>query len=220
MATGLQDHARGALEHLRCDLEGDRARQAHHHAAVGHRLDHDVHERGARAAQAGDGVHQLVLDLDAATDGLEQARRRGDLGVGDPLAAGEHRHALTDEARRVRHGADHRRLRQPLGELGERDPGGDADDELAGQRLAHAGLVHDLGDPLRLQGQQHGLRGAAGREVVERDGDAVARLHGVGGVLATGGREQLARGEQPGAQQPADDRLTHDPAADDGQSRV
>ena len=59
-ASRFQHHLRRSQHRLRRQRRGHVARQTHAHAAVGQRLDHQIHERRPAAGQAGDGVEQML----------------------------------------------------------------------------------------------------------------------------------------------------------------
>ena len=131
MLLCFQHHPGRTQDRLGRKRQGGVARQAHPHSAVGESLDHHVHERRPAAAQAGHRVEQGFRQRERLADRVEQFLDQG--RVFRPCAGpgGEPGCALADQARRVRHDADEPMIRQqPVGQLLERDPGRDRDDDM------------------------------------------------------------------------------------------
>ena len=98
----------------------------------------------------------------AAEDLLGDLRLR----VGDARAARDHGHPLADHGGGVGHRADDRAAGQPAGELIEPHARGDADHQLARERLAHLRVAQQRADLVRLHADEHHVAGLDRLEVV------------------------------------------------------
>lgn len=167
-AHGLSGHAGGLI-----------TRETHGHGTVDGSLEHEGEEGGSGSDQGRGGVHAVGGQVDDVSDAAEDpGDEGGDLGRRRHVAVGDDGHALADDAGRVGQGADdlspllvggalggicvrHRgrlRRRQDALDVCHRDAGADADQQLAVQRLGHAGFRQDGLDGMGLAGQQDNLR--------------------------------------------------------------
>lgn len=173
-------------------------------------LDGSLKEQGVkgrpRAAQSRGGVHVSRGQIDDVTHALEDP---GDQqlsleGQGGHSSADDC-HGLSDQGCSVAHGSDDSAAAVLLGVLGgdcavqgnlqllDRNAGADADEELAVQRLGHAGSAQDLLDHVGLAGQDDDLGLLDGREVL------VAHNFEHGGVLPEGALDLLGSFGRPHA---------------------
>lgn len=174
-----EDQARGTPHSLGRHPLRLRPRQTHGHGTIDGGLEHESEESRARGAEGRGRVHLGGGQVDDVTDALEDPgdEAQGLRGQGG-LAVGDDGHALAHDARRVGAGAHDAAAAVHFGvldgdgavqddlELLDGDAGADADEELAVQRLAHAGLVQEVLDGPGLAGQKHDVRLHHGRHVL------------------------------------------------------
>ena len=212
MVARLRGERRGPLDGGHGELRREVPAQPEQHARLGHRVDQVERVRRPGPGDRGHGVEVLLLHPDHEAGGGEHLLDEHQVPLARVRAGGDGAGALADDGRRVRHDADDGLTGgQPLLVARDRQPGGDADDELAAAQGLRD-LVEHRGDDVRLDREQHDV-GAGGRVGVRRPGaHAVPAGELVGPRHVPLGDLDLLRRPSRG-QQRAEQGLAHHAAA-------
>ncbi|MBW2258259.1 MAG: hypothetical protein JRI25_27180 [Deltaproteobacteria bacterium] len=121
---------------------------------------------------------------------------------------------------RVRHGSDESRLGERFGELGEAQTGGNADEQLPGERLAECRIGEDLVRRLWLHRQDGDVSRTRPLRVVGRRPNAVALPQLTRALLSARGDQELIRRNLAGGEETGQHRLSDGATADDRDALV
>ena len=212
MRAARLEQGGGTFDRLECGGDGFLRVETQFHAALGGCADIAQREGGAAGCEHHAGMQATLVHDRGLADGIEERLHAGERlgGAGDLVDEG---HALPDFNRQVR---NHRvnpggtAFRQPVGEIGGGDAGGEGYEHLAAEFRQQL-LQHALDQPW-LDAQDDYVGAADGCRIVQRGLKAAGGIFlQRGGVLCRDGDA----GVRQGAGQPEGRGAAHVAGADD-----